>query len=160
MNEGRREPFGSRLLHVPRRTTPSPYSWPDSRRKGSEIQNWKIRIVRRKEQNTEKERPENTHPSRQECAPLAPLAAWARRVSHPKNLKDGSEFNGWATPPVPCQHLCKWRNVGTKSQWRRDSFSAKCVFPWRLMCWQRGPRNAQQGPCSEPFAEIPVAPIL
>jgi hypothetical protein len=29
----------------------------------------------------------------------------------------------------PCQHLRKWRNVGTQSQWRRDSLAAKCFFP-------------------------------
>ena len=26
-----------------------------------------------------------------------------------------------------CQHLCKWRNVGTKSQGRRDSFGSKAL---------------------------------
>src|SRR5580704_18460987 len=44
----------------------------------------------------------------------------------------------------PCQHLRKWRNVGTKPQWRRDSFAATCFFPWRFMGWQLGPRNAHQ----------------
>jgi hypothetical protein len=28
----------------------------------------------------------------------------------------------------PCQHLCKWQNTGTKSQWPRDSFSSKVLL--------------------------------
>jgi hypothetical protein len=32
----------------------------------------------------------------------------------------------------PCQHLCKWRNVGTKSQWRRDCFSNKVLLSMEI----------------------------
>lgn len=36
--------------------------------------------------------------------------------------------------------------------------AAMCFFPWRLIGRRRGPRNAEQGLCSKPYAEIPVAP--
>jgi hypothetical protein len=32
----------------------------------------------------------------------------------------------------PCQHFCKWQNVGTKSQWRRDSFSRKALLSMEI----------------------------
>ena len=32
----------------------------------------------------------------------------------------------------PCQHLCKRRNVGTKSRWRRDSFSSKALLAMEI----------------------------
>jgi hypothetical protein len=31
-----------------------------------------------------------------------------------------------------CQHLGKWRNMGTKSQWRRDSFSSKVLLSMEI----------------------------
>jgi hypothetical protein len=35
-------------------------------------------------------------------------------------------------PWSPCQHLCKWRNVGTKFQWLRDSFSSKALLSMEI----------------------------
>jgi hypothetical protein len=32
----------------------------------------------------------------------------------------------------PCQHLCKWRNIGTKSRWRRDSFGSKVLLSMEI----------------------------
>lgn len=32
----------------------------------------------------------------------------------------------------PCQDLCKWRNLGAKSQWRRDFFSGKAFLSMEM----------------------------
>jgi hypothetical protein len=83
--------------------------------------------------------------------PCAPAGGLLNRANVDKLLQQASPFNHWLeNAPLdvflfiiflaclksrlrsPCQHLGKWRNAGTKSQRRRDSFSSKALLSMEI----------------------------